>query len=230
MFDLVIQQGSKGERERDSGRERERERGRGVDRGSILSTCNSPPAASLSCLPQCACADCVIANRQWKTHRSVSTAMRAAAQEDDTKMATSAAAIPTASRPAALTASPGCVRRVRTDLKTSENRFLGGHHHHQLRQQHCHTLLASSAPPATATYLRWQGKGINPAKLSHITNLLPASLCLQRQTARTRHTPVEPLQAAGSASAANRQRLGQQFALHAQWRLRWSQAQQHSRF
>lgn len=145
-------------------------------------------------------------------------------------MATSAAAIPTASRPAALTASPGCVRRVRTDLKTSENRFLGGHHHHQLRQQHCHTLLASSAPPATATYLRWQGKGINPAKLSHITNLLPRSLCLQRQTARTRHTPVEPLQAAGSASAANRKRLGQQFALHAQWRLRWSQAQQHSRF
>lgn len=85
--------------------------------------------------------------------------MRAAqASEDDAQMVPSGASGQSQPAPA-LTASPGCVRRVRTDLKTSENRFLGVHQPTlamRHRQQHCHTLLASSAPSANATYLRWQ--------------------------------------------------------------------------
>ncbi|XP_044313462.1 uncharacterized protein LOC108043225 isoform X14 [Drosophila rhopaloa] len=56
--------------------------------------------------------------------------------------------------------SPSGVRRVRTDLKTSENRFLGSHQRTSspmtIKQRHIHyhyaTFMASSAPQANETY------------------------------------------------------------------------------
>lgn len=129
---------------------------------------------------------CRLCHRQWQRKTAVHRAMRAAqASEDDAQMASGASG---PSQPApALTASPGCVRRVRTDLKTSENRFLGGHQPTlamRHRQQHCHTLLASSAPSANATYLRWQQRqaGTNRA----LTNPTPLffSSCSAKLPAR----------------------------------------------
>lgn len=75
----------------------------------------------------------------------------------------------------AATSSPSCVRRVRTDLKTSENRFLPSRQQRNssplgikqlsCSQHHAHSpqfhFLPSSAPTANATYLRFQSTSLS---------------------------------------------------------------------